>query len=379
MRRRHFDALRPVCPSCRVQGRVDRPLVLAKVIAESENHIVEGILQCPEGSCSREYPILDGIPILLHDLRGFVQGHTLELLRRDDLSASMESLLGDCCGPGTAYDAWRQHRSTYGCSHYGDLWRAVDDQEADDPSRQVDAAVCRSLLELLESSLDLAMQRDGDETPSGPWLDLGCAVGRTSLELARKTDDLVLGVDLHFGMVSLATRLLRGETVQAPRRRSGVVYERRGVQLAGSALNEAAERVDFWLCDALALPFPGGSFAGTLALNVLDCLASPFEGLQEMARTLQVGGTLSMCSPYDWSTGATPFEGWLGGHSDRGADGGDAARRLRQVLAQPSLGLGLENVGERRYQPWKLRLHDRSVMQYQVDVLALRRSGSELR
>ena len=341
MRRRHFDALRPLCPSCRTQGRGDRPLVLAKVMAESEDHVLEGILQCSEGACSREFPILDGIPILLHDLRGFVQGHTLELLRRDDLSPAMESLLGDCCGPGTAYDAWRQHRSTYCCSHYGDLWRAADGDETDsDGSDPVDAAVCGTLLELLESALDLARQGEGNETPTGPWLDVGCAVGRTSLELARRIDDLVLGLDLHFGMVSLAARLLRGETAQAPRRRSGVVYGRRGVQLAGSVLEEGAERVDFWLCDALALPFPDGTFAGTLALNVLDCLASPFEGLQQMARTLRVGGTLSMCSPYDWSTGATPFEGWLGGHSDRGVDGGDAARRLRQILAEPSLGFG---------------------------------------
>ncbi len=381
MRRRHFDAIRPVCPLCRAQGRGDRPLELSSVMAASEAHVLEGILRCSEVACSREYPILDGIPILLQDLRSFVQGHTLELLRRDDLSPSMESLLGDCCGPGTPYDAWRQHRSTYGCSHFGDLWQAEESAlpaQVAESDLQGDGEVCPSFLDLFDTALKLTTHNE-DEKPhpalrqGGPWFDVGCAVGRGSLELAKRTDGLVLGADLHFGMLSLAARWLRGERVHVPRRRSGVVYGRQTWQLEGSGFEEAAERVDFWLCDALAFPFNDATFGGMLALNVLDCLASPFEGLKEMARILRPGSPLAMSSPYDWSTGATPFEGWLGGHSDRGVDGGDSSQRFRQLLAEPSVGLGLERMAECLRQPWKLRLHERSIMEYQVDVLALRR------
>lgn len=384
MRRRHFDALRPVCPVCRGQGRGDNPIELSTVMDASQEHVLEAILQCSNLACAREYPVLDGIPILLQDLRGFVQGHTLELLRRDDLSSPMESLLGDCCGPGTVYDTWRQHRSTYGCSHFGDRWQADDAEQSAqeaEPDLDVDGAVCQSFLDLLETALTSAAaveasgpSPEGSENPNnGPWLDLGCAVGRGSLELARRRQGLVLGADLHFGMLRLAARWLRGERVHLPRRRSGVVYGRRTLQLEDSV--DGLERVDFWLCDALALPFAEATFEGGLALNVLDCLASPYEGLKEMARVLQPGRPLAMSSPYDWSTGATPFEGWLGGHSDRGADGGDSSLRLRRLLAEPSVGLGLETMTEHLRQPWKLRLHERSVMEYQVDILALRRCG----
>ena len=63
-------------------------------------------------------------------------------------------------------------------------------------------------------------------------------------------DTLVLGVDIHLALLRLARRAAAG-VLSYPRRRIGIVYDRRRfpVPLPG------ADRVDFWACDALALPF----------------------------------------------------------------------------------------------------------------------------
>ena len=44
MRRSHFEALRPVCPRCRLERQLEVPLVLATVAEEERDVIVEGVL-----------------------------------------------------------------------------------------------------------------------------------------------------------------------------------------------------------------------------------------------------------------------------------------------------------------------------------------------
>ena len=80
-----------------------------------------------------------------------------------------------------------------------------------------------------------------------------------------------LGIDLNFAMLRLASEVLRTGRVSYPRRRVGVVYDRR--EFPARFAN--AESVDFWACDAAALPFPAGTFSLAVNMNVLDCVSSP--------------------------------------------------------------------------------------------------------
>lgn len=364
MRRRHFEALRPVCPRCRLADGVASPVELVAVLREADGDIAEGVLACTRPVCRLEFPIIDGAPILVPDVRGFVSQALLPLLARDDLSATMEGLIGDCAGPGSVFDLMRQHAGLYAWDHYGDL----DPQE---PTTGENAAAPGGARACLAAGLAL-LDGSADGLPAGPAIDLGCATGRLSFDLAARTDDLVLGIDLNVAMIRLARRVLTDGQVAYPRRRVGVVYDRR----CFDACLDAADRVDFWLADVLALPFAEPAFGLATAVNLIDCVGSPAALPAVVANLLRPGGAAVIATPYDWSSAATPVEGWIGGHSQRGPQHGASEPLMRALLtpgAHPQSVEGLRLVGEHPGVPWHLRLHDRATMAYAVHVLATRK------
>lgn len=362
MRLGHFEALRPVCPVCCGAGDAGHPLTVASVYQEAQGHLVEAILHCSNPGCRREYPVIDGIPLLLANLRQFVADNALRLLGRRDLSAEMESLIGDCYGPGSDYDTVRQQVSAYTWEHYGDL----DPAGAGEAARAGQGSMLAALREGLEAA---------GAVPPGPVIEMGCGPGRASMELATRTGELVLGVDLHLPMLWVAAQVLRTGSVCYPRRRVGLVYDRRtfDVSLPGSA------NVDFWACDATALPFAPGTFALAAGLNVLDAIHAPLELLRSLGRVLMEGGRAVLTTPYDWSPAATPLEGWLGGHSQRAAGEGSSEVVLRSLLAGGSAGPAVPELrlsAERDDIPWRVRLHDRATMEYRLHLVVATRTGA---
>lgn len=354
MRLEHFETLRPVCPTCRGNDGVAHPVRLWKVFAEADGHIIEALLECPNPACRREYPVIDGIPMLVASLRQHVEHNALGLLCRDDLGPEVESILGDCAGPNSSFDVMRQHISHYASDHYGDLDEGLPGEER---------AAAGGVLRMLEAGLGLVGER-----PPGPVLDMGCSVGRTSFELATGTDDLVLGVDLNFSMLRVASRVLRSGRVRYGRRRVGIVYDRRDY-----AVDLANERVDFWQCDALALPFAGQPFGLVTSLNLLDCLSSPMAHLQNFSELLAAHGRVILGTPYDWSPAATQLGGWIGGHSQRGPAGGSSEMLLRWILEgkEGFPGVGLSVVADDPQVPWAVRLHARSTAHYRSHLMVL--------
>ena len=61
----------------------------------------------------QEYPIIDGVPIIVASLQPLLAERVIELLLRDDLDPALEGLIGDALGAGSWFDALRQTVSTY--------------------------------------------------------------------------------------------------------------------------------------------------------------------------------------------------------------------------------------------------------------------------
>lgn len=353
---RHFQTLKPLCPVCRLALR-EFPLEIGKAIKANGDCLQEGILVCSNAQCRSEFPVIDGIPIILANLRNYVSQSILPLLSRGDLSATMESLLGDCAGPGSAFDSSRQHLSTYCFAHYGDL-------DAEESYRGMRGA--GAVVGLLEKGMTLLNERF-----SGCIVDIGCSVGRTTLELAKRNEGLVLGVDLNFGMLKIAKEVMEQGRVTYPLRREGVVYERRSFPVSFENLS----KIDFWVCDAVSLPFSKEIFSGAASFNVLDCLWSPHEHLQEISRVLPPQAQAIVSTPFDWSANVTPVEAWLGGHSQRAPHQGLGVSFLRALLASEESPAELRRLEVMREEdvPWSLRLHDRSLMHYLTHLMVLKK------
>ncbi len=343
MRLAHFHALRPVCPACRLQGTL-APLALACVEEERDEIVCSGVLGCE--ACGNRYPILDGLPVLVPDLPRFLSDNLFYLTMRRDLTPGVTALLAEATGPGAGIDAIRQHVSSYGWDHWADQDPAEAGGEQVEPGQ-----VSRVLAQLLDG-LPAPL-------PDGPIIDLGCGAGRTTADLAERTGRLVLGVDLSVPLARVAWDAVVGGHVAYERRRAGLHFERRSFSV------RAEGKADVWIADALALPFADEGFALVTALNLLDCLRDPKAALAEFGRVLTPGGACALATPFDWSGAATPLANWLGG---RGAQGGEGARcdlALDALLSEgPSVAGALRRSRAPGEAEWRIRLHDRSSMQY---------------
>lgn len=354
MRIDHFERLRPLCPACRAAERSSAsPLALGTVALREGDDIIEGVLVCSERLCQREHPIIDGIPIVVADIAAWAAHQLPGVLRRDDLGAVAESLLGDAAGPGSEFDRERSNLGIYGWAHWGDL--------APDDGRGHGGAY----VALLDQAL-------AGQVLAGTWLDLGCSVGRGTFELARRGAEVAVGVDLNFAMLRVAERVRRRRRATFALKRVGVVFERFDHEVA----DVPAERISLWCSDVALLPFGARAMAGALLLNLLDCVASPLALLAETGRVVAPAGVALYSSPYDWSAQATGLDQWLGGHSQRGAAGGSSVAELRRILSADcaaGVDTGLVVEAERDPVPWRLRTGERSSVDYALHMARLRR------
>ena len=320
----------------------------------------QGILTCTHAQCMMEFPIIDGIPILVEDVRTYVANNILPILQRNDLTPLIESIVGDCTGPGSLFNTTRQHLSCYGFDHYGDF----DPAEPENPSMKPG-----SILTIFEKALQLP-----HTIPDEMIIDMGCGVGRSSFELAEVHDFPVLGIDLNFGMLRSATQIFKDNQYTYPKRKTGVVFETRQFPVHFPR----KDQVDFWVCDALNLPFKNNSFSLGLSFNLIDCVPNPVMLLREIARVMKKNSNIILTSPYDWSEGTTPYENWVGGHSQRSKFKGDPEKIFKTLFAStndtPALCEGMEIMAEIADLPWSVRLHDHSMVHYFLHMVHLRKN-----
>lgn len=140
-------------------------------------------------------------------------------------------------------------------------------------------------------------------------LDLGCAVGRSSFELARYFDEVV-GIDFSARFVAEAERMRKQRliTIRAPR--EGDATDELHVALPEDA---PTGNVRFEQGDACNLRPDLGTFDLVLMANLIDRLPDPRKCLARVPALVFSGGGLIVTSPYTWLEEYTPREKWLDG------------------------------------------------------------------
>jgi len=139
-------------------------------------------------------------------------------------------------------------------------------------------------------------------------LDLGCAVGRASFELAKRVPQVV-GIDYSRSFVRAATKLQRLGKHPFRILEEGKITKPCTVRLPPDI---DRTRVRFFTGDALRLPKDLGTFDLVLAANLIDRLSNPLQFLTQILPGLvNPGGRVLLTSPYTWSTDFTPEDKWL--------------------------------------------------------------------
>jgi putative 4-mercaptohistidine N1-methyltranferase len=179
-------------------------------------------------------------------------------------------------------------------------------------------------------------------------LDLGCAVGRASFELARTCHE-VLGIDFSKHFIAIASHLKRKGSLQFDFVEEGVLT-RRGRAVVPSDIDR--KRVRFETGDATVLPSRLGAFDVILMANLIDRLRNPAQCLKQLPKLIRPGGQLIITSPYTWLPEYTPRKNWLGGFS-RAGKRVETFQTLRRLLS-PDFSLL-----KRRDLPFLIREHAR--------------------
>lgn len=148
-------------------------------------------------------------------------------------------------------------------------------------------------------------------------LDLGCATGRASFELAKHFDH-VTGIDFSARFIGLALKLAQQGVVRYTITNEGDLVSYQERTLASLDLEDVAHKVEFWQGDACNLKPSFTGYDLILAANLIDRLYSPRQFLKTIHERLNLGGILMITSPYTWLEEHTPREEWLGGFKKDG-------------------------------------------------------------
>lgn len=148
--------------------------------------------------------------------------------------------------------------------------------------------------------------------PRRKALDLGCAVGRSTFDLAKGFETTV-GIDLSARFVDAAARLQAGETLPYFLHDEGELGQQHQVSLADMALHANNSKVSFEVGDACNLDEKHCNYDLIFAGNLIDRVNDPAAFLNDLPTRLVPGGLLVISSPYTLLTEYTPRSNWIGG------------------------------------------------------------------
>lgn len=143
-------------------------------------------------------------------------------------------------------------------------------------------------------------------------LDLGCATGRMTFELAKYFDH-VTGLDFSARFIRIGTQLKESGKLNYIRQEEGQLNSYQEFKLSDFGLDQYRDKVEFYQADACNLKTLYSGYDLVFAGNLLDRLYDPKKFLKEIAKRINKDGLLVLTSPYTWLEEFTEVENWIGG------------------------------------------------------------------
>ena len=163
-------------------------------------------------------------------------------------------------------------------------------------------------------------------------LDIGCATGRASFELA-KAFEHVTGIDFSARFIQVGDKLKRDGIIHYERHEEGAITSKHSHSLKEFDLESASKRVEFFQGDACNLKEHFTDYDLVLATNLIDRLYEPHLFLEDMKHRINIGGYLILTSPYTWLEEYTKKEHWLGGYINENGETVSTLETLKSILA----------------------------------------------
>ncbi|MCF6301439.1 MAG: 5-histidylcysteine sulfoxide synthase [Proteobacteria bacterium] len=155
------------------------------------------------------------------------------------------------------------------------------------------------------------------DSPMKKALDLGCAVGRSSFELARHYGQ-VDAVDFSTRFIRNAINLCEHGEVKYLNTEEGELSTIKSFQLNSLNLGSKIHNVHFSQGDACNLDKKYHDYDLVFAGNLIDRLYHPKQFLLDITARIKPLGYLAITSPYTWLEEYTKKQNWLGGYKDNG-------------------------------------------------------------
>lgn len=316
--------------------------------------------------CGSVYPVIASVPILLCEVRGYLEKNRGEIAFWAGAAAAGDILAEhglDLPGPA---DFPKRGQLTFDTPEIVHRYLLRHLFSRDDVREYLGRVSTGFEADWLLAGWDFAPYRPA---PSGPsmtgWniLDLGCATG-SALNLPRTIGSLVM-LDIHFGLCATALQVRRRGAVPAQLLSHVATLEQADFllrRLEERAEERKMEQSYVAVADVFAAPVADGGFDLTFALNLIDMLEDPARFFPAVSRYSRDGGTIRTCSPYQWSSKARELLRQLSA-SDLPRDD--------LVIRQLVKSAGLKIVHEQGDLPWQVWKSPRDFGTYLVDYLVL--------
>jgi len=164
-------------------------------------------------------------------------------------------------------------------------------------------------------------------------LDIGCATGRASFELAREFGH-VDAVDFSARLIQIPAALQKTGRQRYVVQDEGDLVSAREVSAEKLGLGDALNKVSFMQGDACNLDPKFTGYDLVFAGNLIDRLYEPAEFLALIGARIRAGGLLVLASPYTWLEEFTPRAKWLGGYKSAQGESVTTLEGLKAALAE---------------------------------------------